>query len=55
VSPVVKTCDGRQSLCAVNFLEAEERINTMSEIVTALYDEEVHALHQNAAVDEVIE
>jgi hypothetical protein len=40
-------------LRVVNYLEAEERINTMSEIVTAFYDEEV--LHGDEVPDAALE
>jgi hypothetical protein len=41
--PIVNTCEGRQSFgaCQLFGVLQEERINTMSELATALYDEEV--------------
>jgi hypothetical protein len=43
VSPIVNTSEGRQGLgaCQLTGILQEERINTMSELATTLYDEEV--------------
>jgi hypothetical protein len=50
--PIVKTCDGRQSLRDLEGGRREE-FNTMSELATALYDEEV--LHSDEVPDAALE